>query len=88
MIGLIIIAVLLVIAADAVRARAKLRLRANATHGARRRHELNDGDSRVGWHSLEDAHERGEAAQVEDNRFAGLEHIVSNNARRRGASLR
>lgn len=86
MIGLIIIAVLLVIAADAVWARAKLRLRANATHGARRRHELNDGDSRVGWHSLgEDAGERREPD------FPGLGSIVSNNARResprRGASL-
>lgn len=73
--------VLVVVAADALYARARLRLRTKATHIARRSHELSNGRGGEGWHSLDEG-ERGDAAQAEDNPFAGLDRII--NSSRRG----
>jgi hypothetical protein len=91
-IAFIICAVLVVFIADALYARARIKLRTRAAASHQPSHSLASGTGSGGWRSLnEDARERGEAAQVEDYPFAGLERIVSNNARRessrRGASL-
>jgi hypothetical protein len=79
--------------AEALYARARLKLRTRVQAATQRSsHSLAGGTNSGGWRSLEDVRERGEAARVEDNPFAWLERIVSNNARhkspRRGASLR
>jgi hypothetical protein len=63
-----------VVIADAIRARANLRLQTRATHGARQQHDLIAGASGSGaWRSLnEDAGERSETEPRGDNPFAKL----------------
>jgi hypothetical protein len=77
MIAMIVIcAALAVLGGDALYSRAKLRLRTNATRGARRQHELTTGESRGGWRSLEDIHREAEGqaggAADDENPFTRL----------------
>jgi hypothetical protein len=71
-----------VVIADAIWARANLRLRTRATHGARQQHDLIAGASGSGaWRSLNE--EAGERAEPEvGSSFTRLDRIVGNNDRR------
>jgi hypothetical protein len=63
MITVVICAVLVVVAADAIWARASLRLRIRTTQAATQRpsHELTAGGSRGGWKPLEEVNREAEA---------------------------
>ena len=81
MIDFIIGVVLTIVMADALFVRARIKLRTRATkRTTQRRPGRSMGPE--GWRGIEDLDGGDEATQIEDNPFAGLGGIVSNNARR------
>jgi hypothetical protein len=77
----IVAIVVIVVLADALYARSRIRLRTRAEHHARRpSHELSSGASHGGWRSLTD--EAGQRAEPEAvNPLIGLDRIIGNNSR-------
>lgn len=81
MMGLIIGAVLAVVVADALYARARIKLRTRAAQAVTKRpsHSLSGGAGSGGWRSPnEEAGER----EVADSPFTGLDRIIGRNNRR------
>jgi hypothetical protein len=76
-VGFLICAVLVILVGDILYSRARLRLRANAMHGAARRpHELTAGASHCGWRSSDG---RNEPDLQGDNPF---DRVLGGNSQR------